>query len=283
MFGAIYACDGTLIEEITSLIGANMVFAALPAGEYVISAIGSSTSPPPETLSFTVTGSMTTIFNPAIALWDDSGTTRQLEACPSFVLGIYANETEAQNVLDDQVIDCALFADMSISIPGFSGSLSGTTINMEVNTPDECGPETLNGLISVNLTAGETVSISGTMNASYWVSDPEVGCPTCNPDFPSECDQFTVSVFVLDYNFDSIALDVSSSSSLSQSASTSFTAPYTGKYYFGVGGGRGASEWLYCCLQSVEITGSITAATISVNPIKVSYDVGLTCPALLDC
>jgi hypothetical protein len=298
MTAYLYDCDGVEIDSDGNTDPesptATLTLTATVDGVYSVHLMtwGINTSSP---LNFQTDTSITCddVFwvNPVIALWDDSGTTRQLEACPKMIIPFpeftgawYGDEAAAQDAIDQFTVDCELYVDVDVSTPGYSASLSGTDIDMLLEVSDDCVPqETLFGAISVNLVGGDIITVSAASVSSYYIP-PEGECPTCNPDFPDECDAFQVSVSVNTPDGATIVFgDSSESTSLSQSAGGSFTVPYTGRFIFSVGGGRGNSQWTQCCLDSVHVTASLSGGTISVNPIQALYDVGLDCPARLDC
>lgn len=90
--------------------GVYYIYVISGAGDFTTGATGSSYTE--VDVEFTATAIAP---NPVIALWDDSGTTRQLEACPKLLLPPqvsplfgtwYADATEAQDALDNYVSNC---------------------------------------------------------------------------------------------------------------------------------------------------------------------------------
>lgn len=203
--------------------------------------------------AFTVTCDMDYWVNPVIALWDDSGTTRQLEACPKMLLPPLTEST------GDWYADCAFAALMqSLLVSNCIGyfdfgadfltsfSASGTSSLSIAATSIASG--TGNIWASVNAEAGETLSFAWTGGTSA---------------------SFSV--------YDDAGNLVDSVSATASSPWVSIALPYTGRYIL-----------LMPVVQDDPPLGAATigvtsSGTMSVNPIQSLYDVGLDCPARLDC
>lgn len=267
MLGRIYACDGTLVEEINSPSGTDIVFTALAAGGYIIHWRATSSGFPPETLNFSVASSDTTVFNPVIAQWDDSGTTRKLEACPKLYMPtlplvpgtLYASCADAATALGF-VASC-----IGLILPTIdtrSASDLGTSIELSGSDASHA-IDAMTLYASINAEAGETLSFAWDVSASG--SFGADGTITC-----SIFDDSDASVEVLS---DTMA-DVGGTGTL-----TSAALPYTGRYTVEINFTPGFDD---VSTASADITITSSGA-ISANPAQALYDVGLTCPARLNC
>lgn len=266
----IYNCAG---ERILNHIGSSgIVSPSLDAGTYSIriTALGD----PVSSLSFSVTSSDIFVANPVIALWDDSGTTRQLEACPKMLLppltessgDWYADCAEAESAIaGNPLSDCEAFNDQT-SVAYDSESFSGTEYTFS-NGFTEGGVSAKYIWWSVNLVAGDTVTIACTVNAT--TSEPEEAF-------------LTAEVWLYDYTGTELMSDAQDANpGLTVTATNSMTVPYTGRYIFKMGG---SAAPLGVSLDSVAGSGGVASSgSLSVNPIQALYDVGLDCPARLDC
>lgn len=247
----LYTCDGTLVEEQISIGGSPVSFAPLvSSGEYIIFVVGDTTGS--TTFQFTVSGSTTTIFNPVIALWNDSGTTRQLPACPYLFTPPdydgtwYASCADAASALSAEVSNCV----GHISNPSdwnFTATNGGTSLTLAgtpIGTPGVFGSQGC-----VNATAGGTISVSITALASAGA--------------------IIYGISIIDYTGTTILA--------SSSASTlSFPVPYSGPFLVFIGVNSTSPDYL------LSVSCSITGIT-SVNPVQALWDDGLICPNRLNC
>lgn len=206
--------------------------------------------------SFTVNSSAIMVVNPVIALWDDSGTTRQLEACPKMLIppltestgDWYASCADAAADLSDPLVvsNCvgyyALFAAITsfTAVGGSSLAFSVVISSLTASTGDFWG--------SVNAVAGDTLTATGA-------------------GFPN------VSMSIYDYTGTLVE------SKSGGSPQTSSPLPYTGRYILqcrnfvtppGAPGTAGA----------VTVTSS---GTMTTNNIQALWDNGLDCPSRLNC
>lgn len=200
---------------------------------------------------------------PVIALWDDSGTTRQLEACPKLYLppltestgDWYASCADAATVLaDSQVVASCIFY---LLTSGFTNTLTasgGSSPSASLDTNDPSVTSHLQGYFSVNAESGETISLD-------WTGPPRA------------------RLIIYDYTGTSI-YDSGSGGSTS-SPITSSALPYTGRYIV-----------LIDVFQTIfdpptvhqVATGTLSSSgTMSTNEIQALYDVGLTCSGRLNC
>lgn len=209
---------------------------------------------------FEIAGDDALIPQPVIALWDDSGTTRKLWACPKLLLPPLTEST------GDWYADCAA-ADAVLTDPlqvsncvGYYGGGSG-------NLPDTFAATD----------GGSSLSFSAT-----WGS-PTSGFGDCYGGVNAEAGETISFAFTggtlgsADIYDDAGALVESIASG--SSPITSAALPYTGRYTFRV---RTFVFIMDPPFTSASITATSSGA-MSVNPIQALYDVGLTCPARLNC
>lgn len=236
--------------------------------------------------TFTATCSGVMAVNPVIALWDDSGTTRELEACPKMIIPLqfspfgaagnwYSDETDAQAAIDGawpdwEAVECKGWA--LASDPGLTGSFSAGVFTGSIPCIGGGGGDLY---YSVNLIGGETVSISSQFSIN--------GSGDCNvPPDDTDC-SYADAVFLLMYPDGTTVLTGSDSQEPGNSAtaSDSITVPYTGKYVIYAAGG--ANTW-DSTGDTISIAVSVTATSaVTVNPIQALYDLSLECPGRLDC
>jgi hypothetical protein len=281
----IMSCDGadSIFQEVISDNGNSGTFAstAIPAdGTYLLICLnGYDAFPSTElTASFDITSDDTMVVNPVIALWDDSGTTRQLEACPYGLLpletessgALYFDEAAAQAALDDYVVDCELYSVTPLAETGYTATIIGSSfyLNLAGLVPETVGA--LSGWICVNLVGGETVSFSAEYSVTQEPGDPE--CFACNPDFPDECNEFGLAVLVRDGRTWELVASASDSDSATTGTSLlvsdTFTAPYTGKFYFNAAGNYALNVAAQCAVTDQYLEASITSTGLAVNTIK---------------
>lgn len=255
----LYDCFGTEIEH--SVGTTTRVFTALAAdGTYYLKA---STFNPPgpgspfSSATFTVTCSGVFVPNPVIALWDDSGTTRQLEACPKLYLPIltestgdwYADCAAAAAVLADptQVSNCVGFLGTATPTSSFTAT-GGSSLAWSVT--DTSPPGASNFWGSFNGVKGDVINTTWTdtlifgPGGGYFLYD----------DTGTLIDSF-----------------------LSHSGSgTSIALPYTGRYTIEVVAVGDPS--------TLTLSGTAgSSGVMTTNDIQALYDTGLTCPSRLNC
>lgn len=222
--------------------------------------------------SFDFSFSSSMVIAPAVAQWDDGGTTRQLEVCPKMLLppltestgSWYASLADAQSAITNNTSNCVGYRENNTG-GTFTATAGGASLSFSDVGTDLGGNGTVWG--SINANAGATLSISFSDNN--------------NGDVP-----FTVIVTI--YNYDGAT--VQSLTNHSNPLDCSFTSsplvssalPYTGRYIVKI---SQAQEPLIGCMQGVAttVTSSISDATLFVNQIQALYDVGLTCPARDNC
>lgn len=254
----IYDCAGTaLFNDFNLNNTSGTITYTVPAeGEYWVRVGffgGFSTAP--WTAGAAVLSATTLTVNPVIALWDDSGTTRQLEACPKMLLppltestgDWYADCASAATVMADplQVGNCLGYATGGPGMSSFGVVDGGTSVIISVG-----GSMGVGTWVSVNLEAGKTLTVTGAATSGV----------------------VTITAEIYDYN----GTLLESSGIAVSSPWTSSALPYIGRYI------------IFCVVQSTvagaDTTNTLTSSgTISANPIQSLYDVGLTCPARLNC
>lgn len=208
-------------------------------------------------VTFTIAPSVNPMtVNPVIALWDDSGTTRKLWACPKLLLPPltestgtwYASCADAATAITDQVSNCMGY----IGNPGdwtFSATDGGTSLTLDggaaVGTPsgfDVWGG--INGVAAATISISLSATVGGGAGSAF----------------------FTLNL----YDDTGTLIATSATSSLSHAL------PYTGRYTVEAACSIGPPNWIDTA--SASITG-----IASVNPIQARYDLGLTCAGTLDC
>lgn len=256
----IYGCDGTLIETLGPS-GGSLTSSVLSGGVYYLELLTSAGPPPFGTpfasASFSVTCSGVFTVNPVIALYDDSGTTRSLWACPKLLLppltessgDWYANCAAADADIAAKASNCVGWSDYLNSPASFTATDGGTSLTLAETYSS--GVFTSDGMWgSINAVAGQTLTFTST-----------VGAGTANVSWAI---------------YDDTGAVVQSSGGIVASPSTSSALPYTGRYTVEVV----SNSSVVTTSHSVQVTSS---GTLSVNPIQARYDLGLGCAGLLDC
>ncbi len=281
----IYSCDGTNIDGGTADPANPITSAAFPAdGEYILTLTVNDSGGGFSSCTIGVTSSDVFLVNPVIALWDDSGTTRKLEACPmnidppcSSFSSLSAAEAE---LASGNVVDCLgiLATESGVTINSASVS-SGPPATFSFDISQTGSSSIANPTLSVELAAADTVIVSYNL-----VTNGLSGGGT--------------AIFAQFLDIDCAQLDISSIvpwgspvvSPLTGTLAT-FTAPYTGRFI------------IQCFVQSADfpasgtwdLSGTITltpSGTMTVDPVTIAYRICtgmfpditcLTCPARLDC
>jgi len=274
---SIYKCDGTLLSEYSaadsdpsgfsgSWTGPEAGFPPAPStipadGEYWIFvnfASGYGTTTATSSAAWTIISDDTMLVNPVIALWDDSGTTRRLWACPKLLLPPltedsgtwYADCAAADAVLTDadQVSNCVGFCEGGPGLTAFTATDGGTSLTLATTHGSAVSvSQTCWG--GVNAEDGETITATATVGAG------------------------TAGLVVNIY--DDTGTLVESSGSVS-SPWTSAALPYTGRYTISVIVDTSSTTTTFSAVIS-------SSGTMSVNEIQARYDLSLTCAATLDC
>jgi hypothetical protein len=226
----------------------------IPAAGIYFVEITSSSSVTVDGSSFsteiTVSNASGLVANPVVVLWNDSGTTRKLWACPKLYLppltestgNWYADCAEADAVLASaQVSNCVGYTEIT-SPDSFTATDGGTSLTLAGSQGGGIG-----GLIcwgSISLLAAGTITLT----------------------YSNSLGGFT-NVYDGDGNF--------ITQFFGGTPQTTGTLP-PGKYILNTQQFTDASN----PPGGVVITASVS---MSVNPIQALYDVGLDCPARLNC
>lgn len=255
-----YNCAGDLVDsgEFFTASGTDS-FTAPAGGPFTIymvidDNIGDNTS----TTASVDISSTVLVANPVIAQWDDSGTTRKLWACPKLLLPIltestgtwYADCAAADTVLTGSgVSNCVGYTPGGPGVATFTATDGGTSLTL-ANTISPAGAGGTIMWGGINAVGGETLTVTAT-----------VGAGTASEE-----------VFIYDDEGNS----VEDTGGPTSSPWTSSALPYTGRYT------------IKAVVTSDSSTTSLSAAitssgTMSVNTIQARYDLGLPCPATLDC
>jgi hypothetical protein len=251
-----------VIDEVnsTSTSGSGAFDAVAEDGKYIVVIGAGNNTADAIALEAVFTADDTAVFNPVIALWDDSGTTRQLEACARMLLppltestgDWYADSTEADAAISDQTDSCVGYIDTAFT--SFTATDGGSSLTLAAVGDTDAQVETWG---SVNAEVGETLSAAWTSSVT--------GGGTAN------LSEFSI------YDYDGVLVE---SVLPFSSPATSAALPYTGRYIVKVVTGQSGATPPFAITTSVAITSS---GALTVNPIQALYDVGLTCPARLDC
>lgn len=247
-------------------------------GNYILVIGGSAENG--NTFDFTASTTATAAwyFNPVIALWDDSGTTRQLEACPKLYLppltertgDWYADCASAAAAIAAGASNCIGYADPVDGALGGVLDASGTS-DIELDLSRGSGDFlAFSAYASINAVAGDTLTDAWSV---LW-DNPGVG--------------HTLDVAFAIYDMSGTLVEnlagsfsIGSGSGTNTGSLTSSPLPYTGRYIIAVALDIGGTP---VNLNSIEMDSLVSSSgTMTVNPIQALYDVGLTCPARLSC
>ncbi len=204
------------------------------------------------TCTLTVDSSLDMVVNPIIIAWDDSGTTRSLWACPKLMIPPtgpwYANSSDAATAISTLTSNCVGYIESLTNITTFTATDGGTSLTLAVVlTAGATSEPVMWG--GVNAVDGETITITATAGA---------GTPSLSASIYDDTGGLVEASGVV------------------ASPWTSSTLPYKGRYTIKV--------TTTSTLSTVALAAAITSSgTLSVNPIQALYDVGLDCPARLDC
>lgn len=279
----VYSCEDLSTGIFGGFVvnGTNTTWTVPADGEYVINPFVSSGADYDGAWTIGSSGAM--VVNPVIALWDDSGTTRQLEACPRTLAPMgteqsgdwFADATEAADFFSstgsEQVVDCLGILDFSWS----GGSLSakaatgGSTpsISSEIATASIADSANIQLYRGVMITGGDTI----TVNIGLLGSSGGAGIDVRS--ILEVIDPLTGSV-----EFS----DTQSAGGDSLSISPTFAAPWTGKFYLKLRARYRASGPAAGDFQASMDVSSSGAMSGDV-PVQALYDTGLDCPARFDC
>lgn len=284
--GSLYRCLGESVENVfAGTSSGSLSFSPVTEeGEYLLAFVirNGATDNTTASLDATISSDDTLTVNPVIALWDDGGTTRQLEACPRLTIpdplssvSAYADETEASTALDDYTSNCVGFSAFPAAIfdaYSFVATDGGTSISLvfsgslvfpgAITTPQNA----LYG--SVNAEGGETISFD-------WVF-----ATSGNHGGPGGSVEFRV------YDNEGVLVDSTTIFTSDSDSGTwvSVALPFSGRYtvfaqavsnYVAIGSGDIADISL-----SLDVSSS---GALTVNPIVALYANGDNCPSRLEC
>ncbi len=258
------SCTGTVIDSTSSTDASGNFTVPVSAGTYVVeitSPAETSVNGSSYVLDIIVSsGSFVPI--PVVGEYDDSGTTRVLEVCPKMFLPIltestgnwYADEAAAQDAIDDNTAECIAYSNIRVNFPNFTFTPSfSSNLQYDWEYTNPAGLTSVDGTSSLNLEDGSTLTL------------------TWSASGPTES---SASFDIYDYNGVSVFSQSSTSSPITSSA-----LPYSGRYIVAV---SIAYQDGPSFISSASSTIS-SSSTVSVNQIQALYDVGLDCPAYLDC
>lgn len=261
----LYDCSGNVVDtDSDTTASGTLSLSATDEGIYYLklSFVGGTATPGGSLgITATVSSSVDMIVNPVIAQWDDSGTTRNLWACPKLLLpplteftgDWYADCAAAASVITDQVSNCVGYTESAVIGAGFTATDGGTSLTLaELFGLPASSTDAMWGC--VNVEAGETITFTGTTDGG-------------SPD-----------VFADIYDDAGVLVD-SVGSGGGGSPVTSIAMPYTGRYTI--------RTYLVVPPPGSPFTSASVAITssgaMSVNEIQALYDDSLTCPNRLDC
>jgi len=270
--------DGSAVDSDDDTAPSGALVVTAPAdGEYYI-ALSAGTTPPNFThsiaLSANVICSGTWWVNPVIALWDDSGTTRSLWACPKLLLppltedtgDWYASCADAAAVLtSSKVSNCVGFDDVGntsgLTSFSFSATDGGTSLSFAhdaTGTALFSPTPAMQAWGGFNAGAGDVITVS-------WSASGTMGSGQSG----------TASIY------DDTGTLVETVSNTTGANLVFSALPYTGRYSIKVTIGVALITNLF---GSLSATASVSSSgSFSANPIQARWDAGLTCAATLDC
>lgn len=287
-FGAkLLDCEGTEIDNQVDVGGSGdlsgtFTFTIADPAEYLIMLTFYSEGVTITNATASVIGSGTMIGNPVEAFYDSGtpGEPYMLEACPRLFLPLlteltgdwYANLASAEAELASaQVSNCVGFA----AYPIFEGISTFSAV-------EGSGILTLNGTWENSTGGGSAVtpvgSISGlagdTLSVGYDVTTSIVGGPADNDG--------KVEVTIYDYSGIELYYEEVALSAGGGTGTINYVLPYSGRYT--VVCKASGPTGLLITSSTLDATFEITSSgTMTVNPVQALYDVGVGCPARLDC
>ncbi len=200
--------------------------------------------------------------NPAVALWDDNGTTRKLWACPKLILPPRTENTA------DWYVDCTS-ANSELTAAQYVSNCVGYCADLPDTFTATDGGTTLTLASSCDLIVDPRYSMWGGINA--------VAGQTLSASFTYVGDHGAATAGFTIFDDEGVQVETMSGAG---GTLTSSALPYTGRYTIRASGGR--NDGVFSDPFTVSATISSTG-TMSVNPIQARYDLGLTCSATLDC
>jgi hypothetical protein len=268
----LYRCDAaTVVDTDTdAATSGTLTVTADVDGEYYILIQSAATGATNFSMDNSVTSSGAFTVNPVIALWDDSGTTRNLWACPKFILPTvtepagtwYADCTSAASVITDDTQSCLAYYKPDIGTWGSKSASGGSSLSMD---------GTLSG---TSPNEGGTAEMYGGIFG--------IGGDTLDLDYSVTTDDSTgtlVTVNVYDAETLAILFTDTDSGSGTVSGTFNYALPNTGRFIVRIVSGP-TDEDSTSNAVSLDVSSSGTMAALE---IQARYDLGLTCPATLNC
>ncbi len=256
----LYSCsDLTFITEDTLNTFSGTLNLTVPAdGIYFINIYFTAATTPGTSYDWVSDATCSDVWwiNPVIALWDDSGTTRYLDACPKLFLppltestgNWYVDATAAQTAIDDLTSNCVGYTESLTNLTSFTATDGGSTLTLaQVLTVGATTSPAMWG--SVNGVGGATITVTATVGAG------------------------TAGLNVNIYDYTGTLVQASGATS---SPWVSSGLPYEGRYIVNVS----TTSTLTTVAMSAVISSS---GALTVNDVQAMYDIGLECPGRLDC
>lgn len=285
----VWTPDGnTLGSQVSFDTSGSVTSVTMPAGTYYIELTISALlgAPTSTSVNYNITCSTTRVVNPIIAFYDDSGTTRRLEACPKLLLPPltkcsgdtwYESLSAAQAVLANGSLISNCVAYQTSSATGTTNSFSVSSANpsnialLKSNAPLPSAPTVV--LLSVSLLNGNTLSLN--WNFAWTQGTPGVGPAMIAVMTLTDCAGIAAE--------DESPIFGVSPGSGSESGTLSLTAPYTGNFNIIVGVQKLIG--IDITFLTAEFTATLSSPSMTVNPIQALYATTplLDCPARLDC
>lgn len=248
--------DGSSVDSDSSASGSGTLTVTVPAdGEYVLYLQITTDEPTYLNSTWDVTSSSAFWVNPVIALWDDSGTTRSLWACPKLLLppltestgDWYADATAAATAISTLTNGCKGYIESTTNVSSFSAS--GTT----------------------SLTLAETLTAGAMSCPTVWGGINAVDAATITSTITVGAGTAGQTVTI----YDDTGTQVETSGATT-SPWTSAALPYTGRYTVKIA--------MTSSGNTTSMSAAITSSgTMSVNTVQARYDLGLVCAATDDC
>lgn len=254
----VVSCDNTVLFGSGSVAaGTTDVWTPSPPlldGEYIL-----ILTFPLGSLDWTIEPSDTMWVNPIVGFWDDAGTPRELEACPHLFLppltefndDWYADLTSAQSAIDDETSNCVGYAPDASSYVTFTATDGGSSLSLDGVTG--LSQPRFEAWGSVNVIGGETISVAFSVAASIGVT--------------------SASAFIYDQGGNLVETLTGGSPLVSGAI------PFSGRYTIKVVASSN-NPLASLSVADFDITSS---GDITVNTVQALYDIGLVCPARLDC
>ena len=225
----------------------------------------------------------TVAVNPAIVIYDDSGTTRQLEACPKLQIPIsifspqsYGTQALAQAAINSRVSNCIGFYPGSNNFITFTVTDNSSSVVIDATSQ----PQSFFGWPTISMWTSFVFQPLTTLNLAYNITG------TDSRFVAGRVMAVSISVYDLDgtlIDSDSVTSNwPTDQASHNMTGSVNLSIPNFGHYYIfcsagGSGGGAPTPE---------ELSGTMTLSTnteYECLPVQARYTNETECPSLLDC